>query len=243
MHDINHLGVRRIFGILDGKIFFTETVIWAAIIALILSVIAILLARDLKKIPNGKQVIAEMIVEKVYGMTGEIMGEKYGKKYAPYMGTLFFFLVFCNMGGLFGIRPVTADVNVTFACAAITFFLILGSSIKTKGIRGHFKSMCDPFPFMLPLKIIEQVSLPVSLAFRIFGNIFGGAIIMALLMTLLEAMSEAIHLPWPFLQAVIPLPANLFFDVFEPILQAFIFTMLTMVFTAESLPIHDGDNH
>lgn len=243
MHDVNHLGVRRIIGFGDGTIFLSETVIWAAIIMVILAILGIWLAKDLKKIPKGKQVIAELIVEKVYSTTQGVMGNYYGTKYAPYIGSLFFFLVFCNMGGLFGIRPVTADVNVTFACAIVTFFLILISSIATRGFKGHIKSLCDPFPFMLPLKLIEHVSLPISLAFRLFGNIFGGAIIMALLMTALHAASEALKLPLPFLQAVIPLPANFFFDIFEPVLQAFIFTMLTMVFTSEGLRPREGEGH
>jgi len=242
VHDVNHLGVRKIMGF-DGGIFITESVIWGVVIAAILVLIAVWLSRDLKKIPKGKQVIAELIVGKVYSMTEDVMGKYYGSKYAPYVGSLFFFLLFCNMGGLFGIRPVTADVNVTFACAVVTFFLILVSSIATRGFKGHLKTLCEPFPFMFPLKIIEHVSLPISLAFRLFGNIFGGAIIMALLMTALESASEALHLPLPFLQAVIPLPANFFFDMFEPVLQAFIFTMLTMVFTSEGLRPHEDESH
>jgi F-type H+-transporting ATPase subunit a len=79
---------------------------------------------------------------------------------------------------------------------------------------------------MFPLKIIEDVSIPISLAFRLFGNILGGMIIMALIFNALGSASHKLHLPIPLLEAVIPLPANIFFDIFEPILQAFIFTMI-----------------
>jgi F-type H+-transporting ATPase subunit a len=109
--------------------------------------------------------------------------------------------------------------------------------------------MAEPYPFMFPLKVIEEISLPVSLSFRLFGNIFGGVIIMALIFGGLHSASEALlggipfigEIPW--LQAVIPLPANAFFDIFEPLLQAFIFTMLTMVFVSMAVVSHEDQEH
>ncbi|MEG0918785.1 MAG: F0F1 ATP synthase subunit A [Anaerovoracaceae bacterium] len=238
MHDLNNLGPRIVLKIGDN-FYLTETFFLGLIVAVVLVVGALFLASRLEKVPKGKQIIAELIVEKIYGLVNETMG-KNGIKYAPYIGTIFGFLILGNALGLFGLRPMTADVNMTFALAIMTFLVIQAQAIKSYGVRGKLKEMCDPYPFMFPLKIIEQVSLPISLAFRLFGNIFGGAIVMALIMKALGAASNALHLPVPALQAILPLPANLFFDVFEPLLQAYIFTMLTMVFIAMEIIVAEA---
>ncbi|MGL4483806.1 MAG: F0F1 ATP synthase subunit A, partial [Anaerovoracaceae bacterium] len=136
----------------------------------------------------------------------------------------------------------TADVNTAFAMSGITFILIQRQAIKSYGVRGKLKEMCEPYFFMFPLKIIEQVSFPISLAFRNFGNILGGFIIMELLFEALAGLSHKLGLEIPVFVAVIPLPANLFFDLFEPILQSFIFIMLTMVFISMEMAVH-GEKH
>ena len=55
---------------------------------------------------------------------------------------------------------------------------------------GKIKEMCDPYPFMFPLKVLEEVSLPISLALRLFGNILGGMIVIELWMHLMEFLSS-----------------------------------------------------
>jgi len=219
-------------------VFVTETVLLALIIAAVMIIFALLSTRKLEREPKGLQLIAEIIVSTVYNFTTRTMGEK-NKKFAPYIGTLFFFLIFANSAGLFGFRPVTADVNTAFALSIITFCIIQVSSIKSKGVKGHLKHYGDPYPFMYPIKIIEDVAFPISLAFRLFGNITGGMIVMALTFQGLGAISNKIGSSIPFLQFLIPLPLNLFFDVFEPILQAFIFTMLTMSFVTMATIGHE----
>jgi F-type H+-transporting ATPase subunit a len=101
--------------------------------------------------------------------------------------------------------------------------------------------MGEPYPFMYPIKIIEEISFPISLSFRLFGNILGGVIVMALVMSLFTYISEQLlHLPIPLFMAVLPLPMNAFFDIFEPVLQAFIFTMLTMAFISNAIAVKAG---
>lgn len=229
------IGPKIIFKFNNG-FYITETTVWSVIVAVFMIVMALWMTRRMDKIPKGKQVVAEFIVEFIYKLTTDAMG-KTAKGYAPYVGTLFIFLLIGNSLGLYGIRPVTADVNTTFALAAITFILIQVTALRNHGVKGKFKEMCQPYPFMFPLNIIEQLSFPISLGFRLFGNILGGVIVMELIFHGLHVGSEALHLPIPFLQAVIPMPANIFFDIFEPILQAFIFTMLSMVFISREIAI------
>jgi len=227
MHSIAHLGPRKIFGI--GDFFITETVIYFWIIAAIMITFAIIATRNLSQKPKGIQLVAEYIVEFVYNFTEGAMGKR-NSNFSPYIGTLFIFLILGNSLGLWGPRPVTADVNTTFALAGITFFLVHFNSIRSKGIGGYVKHLSAPYPFMLPINLVGELAFPISLSFRLFGNIAGGMIIMALIFTGLDSVSESLSLSIPFLQFMIPLPANLFFDIFEPILQGFVFTMLTMVF-------------
>jgi len=236
------IGPRIIVSFGDGALFITETVFFGIIVAAVIIILALWSTRKMEKFPKKKQVIAELIVESVYNLTKGTMGA-HNIRFAPYIGTLIMFLVFANMLGLFGFRPVTADVNTTFALSILTFFLVQYNSFKSMGFKGKLKHMCDPYPFMFPLKIIEMLSQPISLGFRLFGNILGGVIVMELIFAALHSASEALHLPIPFLTAIIPLPGNFFFDIFEPIVQAYIFTMLTMVFISMEIIIHGDEHH
>jgi len=227
------LGIRKIIGI--GNFYITETVIFAWIISLAMIAFAFFSTRKLDKTPKGIQLYAEYFVEAIYNFVQNTMG-KHNIKFAPYIGTLFIFLLLGNLLGLLGLRPITANVNTTFALATFTFLLIQYSAIKSRRFKGYIKNMSQPYIFMLPINIIGEISFPISLSFRLFGNITGGTIIMMLAYGGLEKLSELIFKKVPFLMIAIPLPLNLFFDIFEGLLQAFIFTMLTMVFIAHGIP-------
>lgn len=237
MHSTEHLGPRIIFEV--GGIPITETVVITWIIMAVLIIFSLIATRKFEKVPKGIQNFVEAVVESIYNLVAQTMG-KDKLAFAPYIGTLFIFLLLANSMGLFGLRPVTADLNATFALATLTFIMIHFFSIRARGIGGYIKHMADPIPLMLPINIIGEIAFPLSISFRLFGNITGGMIIMALLFSALHAASEAIHLPIPLLQAIIPIALNVFFDVFEPILQAFIFTMLTMTFVALGMTKHES---
>ncbi|MDR2162725.1 MAG: F0F1 ATP synthase subunit A [Clostridiales Family XIII bacterium] len=237
------LGARVIFRVVGGPfdgLEISETVIWAVIIAIGLIILGVLAGRKLERYPRGLQAVAELIVEYVYKFVRDTMGKR-NMSYAPYIGTLFLFLLFGNMLGLLGFRPTTADMNMTFAMAGLVFIIIQVSAIRSQGVIHYLKHFAEPYPFMIPIKILEEFTFPISLAFRIFGNILAGVIIMELAMEGLKSISlETLHLPFPLLQAVLPLPLNVFFDIFEPILQAFVFTMLTMAFISKAIVAHPG---
>jgi F-type H+-transporting ATPase subunit a len=241
------LGPRVIFyikgGPLDG-LLVTETAIWAVVVSVGLIIFGVRAGRNLRRYPKGLQSYAELIVEYVYKFVKETMG-KHNMAFAPFIGTLFLFLLFANALGLIGLRPVTADMNATFALAIIVFFLIQINSIRSRGFGHYLKHFAEPYPFMLPIKIMEEFTFPISLSFRLFGNILAGVIIMDLAFSALKSLSlKTLHLPIPLLQTVIPLPLNAFFDIFEPILQAFVFTMLTMSFIAKAIVVSNrGEAH
>jgi len=233
------LGPRIILSI--GDIQFTETVFFAWLVSIALILFALVSTRNMQKIPKGSQAFAELIVDTIYNLVGNTMGKENQNKFAPYIGTLFMFLILGNALGLLDQRPVTSDVNTTFALAGVTFILIHYNAIRTRSFKGYIKHMSEPYPFMLPINLVGELAFPISLSFRLFGNITGGMIIMSLLLGGLEGITHGLSIPIPFLQIAIPLPANFFFDMFEAVLQAFIFTMLTMVFVANGMAKH-GDH-
>ncbi len=242
MHAFEHLGPKIIIGFGGSGIYITETVIWGVIVATILVVLALWSTKNMEAVPKGKQIWVELIVTFIYDLVGNTMGKQHASRFAPYMGTIIIFIMTSSMLGLFGLRPVTTDINCTFALAILTFFLVQYSGVRSMGFTGKMKHMAQPMAFMFPVKLIEECVLPVSLSFRLFGNILGGMVVMELLYAALASATAGIT-EIPFLNFMIPLPVNLFFDVFEPVLQAYIFTMLSMVFIAQEIPVAGSCKH
>ena len=242
MEELSHFGPRIIMSFAGGKVVITETIFTSLILCVLIVAVTSWMAAGLRKQPTKRQVIAEFIVEMIYKLVNSTMGAR-NMKFAPYIGTIIIYILLGNMLGLFGFRPITADVNTTFALSTITFFLIEYNSFRSMGLKGKLKHMCDPYPFMFPLKIIESLSRPISLGFRLFGNILGGVVVMELVMIGLAGIGHKLSISIPIFQIAIPLPANFFFDMFEPVVQAFIFTMLTMVFITIEMASHGDEEH
>lgn len=204
-------GPRTVFSVLGFPI--TESIINSWIVMGILVVMALVLRRNLELYPNKLQNVVETVVDGFNSLVSSNMAGRKG--FMPYMAALFLFITFANLSGMIGLRPPTADINVTAGLALLTFFAIHYYGLKNKGWQ-HLKGLSEPIIFFLPMNIISELAKPLSLAMRLFGNIFGGAIIMALI-------TGAVAL-------FIPVLPSLYFDLFAGILQSFIFTMITMVF-------------
>jgi F-type H+-transporting ATPase subunit a len=165
--------------------------------------------------PKGIQNAVEILVESINNLVKDIMGEdKIG--FAPYIGTICSYLLIANLLGLIGYRPPTSDLNTTGALGILTFIAIHFNGIKAKGIKKYLKGYAEPYFVMLPLNIISDLAIPISLSFRLFGNILAGYLLMSLL-----------YMAMPF---ILPVPFHAYFDLFSGVLQTFIFIMLTMVF-------------
>ena len=209
-----------------GELRFTETVVMGWLIIVAVLILCLWLTHDLKKVPEKKrQVVAEMLVNFVNNMVKENMGVKM-MKYAPYIATLLIYAVFGALISMIGLRSMTADINVTATWALMTFVLITYNKIKANGFKA----------FILPLNIIGEVATPASMAFRLFGNVAGGMVITGLLYGALGSLSSALGLTfeagsWAFsvFQVGIPAVLSVYFDLFSGCIQAYIFSMLTMV--------------
>lgn len=222
-------GPDKIFQI--GDIWISRTVTTTWFIMFVLFTFSIYVTRNMKERPGGLQLVVEEAISGLYGLVKMVMGEdKMG--YAPYICTLFLFIAASNLSGLLGFRPPTTDMNTTLCLSGMTFLLIHGSGVRKKGLR-YFKGFIEPVPVMLPLNLIGEFALPISMGFRLFGNITGGMVIMTLLYSALGIFSIG-DIP---IGMGIPIPAflHIYFDVFSGIIQSFIFSMLTMVFVAGAI--------
>lgn len=204
------------------KVGITETVIIQWAIILISLVICIIMTRKLKRIPDKKQTIVELVVEGINKLVKNIMGEE-AMVFVPYIGTLIIFLLLMNITGLFGIEPPTKDFSVTSGVAAISFLVIQAYAIKKKGVKNYFIGYAKPISILLPINIMERIMFPISLSLRLFGNITAATVIMELVY---GGLSKT---PLGVAQLAIPIPLHFYFDIFDGALQMLIFVMLTMI--------------
>lgn len=203
------------------------TVVWTWVMMAAIILIALILRftvlRKLSIRPRGAQNVVEAMVEAIMKYTGSnVHGE--GEMLGSYIFTVALLLVGCAILELFGIRTPASDVTFTLGLSLITFILINAYGIKKKGVGGRIKSLANPTPIVLPIKIVTDLAIPVSLAARLFGNMLGGMIIMDLLYSALGNNAVGI-----------PSVAGLYFNVFHPLLQAFIFITLTLTFIREAV--------
>lgn len=211
----------------NTEIWITQSLLSMWIIMAILITVAIVVkvkSKKFKEVPTGFQNVVEAFVETMDNFTAGIMGDK-NRSFAPYFAGLFVFILISNISGLFGLRPPTANYSVPLGMALITFIMVQFYGIKSKGFLKYLKGYGEPLLPLAPLNIIGELANPVSLSFRLFGNIVGGTILMGLYYGLL---------PW-FVKLGIPAFLHIYLDVFAGVLQAFVFTMLSMVFVSGAL--------
>ncbi len=169
-------------------------------------------------VPNRMQVVGELLISKLYELTEDAMGKELARTYAPLVCALFLFLVLCNWIGIIPhLEEPTKDLNTPLSLGLMGFAIAHYVGIKTKGFKAYIKEYFEPMFFMMPLNLIGELAKIVSISFRLFGNIMGGSIIILVV----SYLTYDIVLP-PFL--------NAFFGFFVGAIQAFVFTMLTVVY-------------
>lgn len=204
-----------------GGIEVAESVVVTWVYMTVLIVLSIFLTRNLKvKNISRRQQVLETAVGGLQNMIGGIIGEK-GIKFVPYLTTIIIYIGLSNISGLFGIKPPTKDLNVTAGLAIMSIVLIEWSGIKNKGVKHWFKSFAEPIPIVMPINIMELAIRPLSLCMRLFGNVLGAFVVMELLKMIIPA--------------VIPIPFSLYFDIFDGLIQAYVFVFLTSLFIKEEL--------
>ncbi len=213
----------NLFGFSVAKTTFISYCITVAVLILGLIFRFLVFPKFTYENPKGFQNVIELGVEAMDKFAKDSLMD-YSGVLAPYMFTLGVFMIFSAATELFGLRAPTSDILTTFAMGFITFVLTNFFGIKKKGIGGRIKGMASPTPLVFPMKILSDIAVPVSLACRLFGNMLGGMIVMDLLKSALGGYS-----------AGIPALAGLYFNLFHPVIQAYIFIVLSMTFINEAI--------
>ena len=223
------------------------------IMALVSTLICILLffvgSRKKKMVPTGVQNVAEMGYETVEGMIAvEVMGEDTGRKWAPFLATLFFWIFFINIWSTvpFVYFPATSRIAIPIYLALQTWVIFIFTGFKHQGI-GYIKNSLFPpgvpkalYLLVTPIEFVSKVFVrPFSLAVRLFANMTAGHVLLAIfaIMTsqlIIDHNSGAFQIPLGILP-FFALVAMTAFEFLVAVLQAYIFTILTAVYVNESI--------
>ncbi|RYL95126.1 ATP synthase F0 subunit A [Sporolactobacillus sp. THM7-4] len=233
-----------------GLTFDVTLMIGTVVSALIVMLIVLFMTRRLSMRPSGKQNLMEYIIDFVSGITGMMLEKKQAAKYLSFALTTFLFILVANMLGVIvmitstvhgpipslGItqsmlaktdtvswfKSPTSDINLTVALAgAIFLYCHFAGFFRSPG--GYLKHYVKPYWWMLPLHLIDELSKPATHAARLWANIFAGEV---LILILREGA---------FYFTAIPLFAWMGFSVFVGCIQAYIFTVLAMVYIAQKV--------
>lgn len=204
-----------------GGIDISESVVVTWIIMAVMVLIAFILGRNLRIDHISKrQAIAETIVTKLYSMVEGMTGPE-GMKYTPYLVTVLVYIGIANIIGLFGFKSPTKDLNVTAALAIMSIILVEFAGIYQHGVKKWLHKFTEPIAIVTPINILEVFTRPLSLCMRLFGNVLGSFVIMELI-----EMVVPIFLPTVF---------SLYFDIFDGLLQAYVFVFLTSLYIKEAV--------
>lgn len=219
--------------------FNLSTVLTLLVSAVIVFIIAVVSTRKLALKPTGMQNFMEWIMDFVKGIIKSNMDWKTGGRFHILGITLIMFIAVSNLLGLplGGIvvghdlwwKSPTADPVVTMTLASMILVLTQYYGVKMQGTGGYAKTFFQPMSFMFPLKVIEEFANTLTLGLRLYGNIYAGEILLGLLGGLAGASI------FGFIGAIVPTMAWMGFSIFIGFIQAFIFTMLTMVYMAHKV--------
>lgn len=218
---------------LHGQVFLTS---WFVIGLLVL--VTFLASRNIQRVPSGLQNLMEYGLEFIRDLAKNQIGEKEYRPWVPFVGTLFLFIFVSNWSGalvpwkLFKLPEgelgaPTADINTTVALALLTSLAYFYAGFSRKGL-GYFGNYVQPVPFMLPFKIIEDFTKPLSLSFRLFGNILADELVVGVLVLLVPLF--------------VPLPV-MALGLFTSAIQALIFATLAAAYIGEAMEDHHGEEH
>jgi len=200
--------------------FNLNTIVMSWIAMSLLIVFGYFSARQRLILPGPLQSLAELIVGQIYALTEGALGKDRVKTYGPLICALFMFLLLSNWIGIVPhLTEPTMDLNTPLSLGLMGFVIAHYAGIRAKGFKNYLKSYFEPIFFMAPLNLIGEIAKVVSISFRLFGNTMGGSIIILVV----SYLTYSVLLP-PFL--------NAFFGLFIGTIQAFVFTMLTIVYIA-----------
>lgn len=241
MHEIS-IRAEHLFDILGWPI--TNALLLGLVASVVLLVLGFDVGRNIQLIPGKLQSFFELIIEGVLDFMKNILGsEEMAEKYFPFIATVFLFILTSNWLGLlpFGgimyhhvplFRSPASDLNFTIALAIISVLATNILGIIVIGWKAHFSkffTLKNPiFTFVGLLEFVSEFVKIISFSFRLFGNVFAGEVLLVIIGFLVPYA-----VPLPFLAL----------EVFVGLIQAFIFSMLTLVFIGMAVQHHEEPGH
>ncbi len=225
-----------------------QNIFFAWVVAALISLAFFLSYRKREMIPGGLQNLLELAVEGLDAIITGILGKE-GRRYLPFLGTLFLYILTMNLFGLIpGLMSPTggpSGVNITMALAISVFCYVQYTAITRLGpLKYIYHLMGEPkgavgwsmVPLILPAHLVGEIAKPMSLAFRLFGNITGEDILVFAFVGLGIALTS-------FLPVGVPLQVPfLFMALLTSTIQALVFTLLSTVYFSLVLP-HEEQAH
>ncbi|MGV9479802.1 F0F1 ATP synthase subunit A [Gordonia aichiensis] len=221
-----------------GMTWNIDTIIATAIAAVIVIALAFFArSRMTSKRPNSVQLFFEAVTTQMRSQIENSMGMKVGGFVLPLAVTLFTFILIANWLSVLPLQyadsegksaevfaPAASDVNFCYALALFVFVWYMAAGIRRRGPIGHFKRLVKGHvAFLAPINIIEEIAKPVSLSLRLFGNMFAGSIMVALIALFPAYVMWAPNAIWKS------------FDLFVGLIQAFIFSLLTVLYFSQAM--------
>lgn len=217
--DLSHLGI-------------TKHVFMMWIASALLIILMNIAARQKGLVPRGFRNFVEPILLFIRDELAVPNLHERADRYLPYLWTVFFFILFCNLLGLVpGGATATGNLSVTAGLAVISFFMIHFIGIKENGLLGYLGSIVPPvpwwlWPILLVVEIVGIIAKPFALAVRLWANMTGGHIIILVLLGFIFLFKSWFIVPVSVAGSV----AIYFLELFVGVLQAYVFTFLTAVF-------------
>lgn len=243
---------------LFGFTVYTDTLIMILVVVAIIAGLVFWARRRgiTDDAPTGIQNVLESAIEFIDGLVIGTIGEP-GRQIAPLVVTMFIFILISNWIGLVQIPGIhftspTADLNSTLALALVTFLGVQFYAFRNRGFLGYFKHYLEPIPFLAPINIIEELSKPITLSFRLFGNILAGEVMLLVLSFFGGGFLLGIGqiLQQHFLTGALAIVGVILIFVFDVVwigfsifigaIQAFIFTMLTIAYFGQAMEHHEA---
>ncbi|WP_439579668.1 F0F1 ATP synthase subunit A [Elioraea sp.] len=223
---------------------FSNANVYMLIAGVAISALMLIGMQPRARVPGRLQSLAEVSYEFIYGLVRDQIGHE-GKKFFPFVFTLFMFILFGNMLGMLPYAfTFTSHIAVTFTLALVVFILVTAVALAIHGL--HFFSYFFPegapkalAPLIIPIEIISYFSRVVSLSVRLFANMVAGHVMLKVFATFVVMMGGAGAIG--LLGALAPLAINVALVGFEflvAFLQAYVFAVLTCIYLHDAVHLH-----
>ena len=221
--------------VIGGVTFNSDTIIGTLIAGAIVIGLGLLVSRkaDAKK-PTKLQLAFELVTTEVRTQVESTLGIATAPFVVPMALAIFLFILTSNWIAFVPtgnhpeyVPPPTADVNLTYALAITVIIAMHATGIRKNG-RKYYSHLFEKPKVLIPLRLVEEIMKPITLALRLFGNIFSGTIMVALIGLFPAAILWAPDVIWKL------------FDMFIGLIQAFIFGLLTILYFASARPAEEG---